>query len=820
MSRLFGAFAAATTRRPWPVLILALLLCAASLWAASGMGTQNVTEAFFDRDSTAYRQTEQADQVFGTDPVVIMAKGPLVDTLSTRNLNRLATLETCLAGEIKRGRGELFEICRQIADLQPAEVIAGPATFLGRAVAGITEVYDRQLKRLASLPDTPEGQAQRNQLLLMAAEVIRRYGLSLTRPPSLEDPTFVRQVVFGEGGVRTGPKPKLNYLFPSPDSAQIVMRLRSDLTSAERSKTIELIEQAVEDPAIRLNRSELVVSGSPVVFDSLNDELPVRVLILAGVAVILMSLALLLAFGSIWRLLPLGLALGGVAVAAGALRLLGGEFSLAALGAAPILIGLTVDYAVQIQARFDETGKQPAASAAAEAAALGAPMIATACIATAAGFAALILSSLPLVAQFGLLLGGGVLLCFLFTFLTAFALLTLRGERRPEPRQGRLFTRAKGLVKPVLATAIIAPGRVLMLAALLGVIGWALSTQATIRAEISQLLPSRAAVVKDLLDVENTTGASGEIDLIVRAPDVTAPRVVAWTAEVRDEILGQSGYGGANPSCAGAELCPGPAIPDFVDASAPGLTSAGVRRLLKALPASERKAMIAGGLTGETEPTEAKVAFALRSGSVDSQQEVIDRIERIVRESRDGQGPPAGVSAEVTGLPVVVATSASELADSRYLLVAAGILAIALVLLLIYRSPRRVMVPLVPIIVAGGWSALIVAALDLSLNPLSTVLAVLVAAIATEFSVIISGRYFQEREAGAGLAEALRRTYGRTGLAVATSGLTAIAGFAALGTSDVAMLRDFGLIAVVDLGVALAGVAMVLPAMLVWLERR
>ena len=34
------------------------------------------------------------------------------------------------------------------------------------------------------------------------------------------------------------------------------------------------------------------------------------------------------------------------------------------------------------------------------------------------------------------------------------------------------------------------------------------------------------------------------------------------------------------------------------------------------------------------------------------------------------------------------------------------------------------------------------------------------------------------------------------------------------------MLRDFGLIAVVDLAVALGGVALVLPAMLVWLDRR
>lgn len=818
MSRFFGGVAAATARRPWPVLILAVILSLLSLWGAAGMGTQNVTGAFFDRDSTAYRQTEAADRVFGTDPVVIMAKGPLVNTLSTSNLNRLATLETCLAGRIKQGRGRLFRICRQIADSQPAAVIAGPATFLGRAVAGITEVYNRQVKRLASLPDTPAGQAERDRLLGLAAEIISRYGL--TQAPSLEDPTFVRRVVFGDGGVKAGPKPKLNYLFPAPDAAQIVMRLRSDLTAKQRSRAISLIKSATSDPSIRLRGSDLVVSGSPVVFAGLNDELPVRVLALAVVAVILMSLALFFAFGSIWRLLPLGLALGGLALATGVLRLAGGEFSLASLGAAPILIGLTVDYAVQLQARFDETEALPGGESAAEAAALGVPMIATACVATAAGFGALAFSSLPLVSQFGLLLGGGVLICFLFTFLTGFALLSLRGSRRPEPRRNRFLDAARDLVKTVLATAITAPGRVLLLSILLGAIGWAVSTQSEVRSEISQLLPARAGVVQDLLDVEDTTGTSGEIDLIVRAPDVTSPRVVSWTNEVRNRILEESGYGGADPSCVGAEVCPGPAIPDFVDASARGLTAADIRNVMKALPVSERKAMIGGGLAGDGQPTVAKVAFALRSGSVDRQQEVIDRMNRAVSQSRGGKGPPPGVSAEVTGLPVVVATSASDLADSRYLLVAAGILAIALVLILVYRSPRRVLVPLVPIIVAGGWSALILAGFDLSLNPLSTVLAVLVTAIATEFGVIISGRYFQERKAGATMAGALRITYGRTGLAVATSGLTAIAGFAALGSSDVAMLRDFGLIAVVDLAVALAGVALVLPAMLVWLERR
>jgi predicted RND superfamily exporter protein len=57
-------------------------------------------------------------------------------------------------------------------------------------------------------------------------------------------------------------------------------------------------------------------------------------------------------------------------------------------------------------------------------------------------------------------------------------------------------------------------------------------------------------------------------------------------------------------------------------------------------------------------------------------------------------------------------------------------------------------------------------------------------------------------------------------MAIAASGITAIAGFAALVASDVGILREFGLIAVFDLSVALLGVAVVLPAILTWIERR
>ena len=60
-------------------------------------------------------------------------------------------------------------------------------------------------------------------------------------------------------------------------------------------------------------------------------------------------------------------------------------------------------------------------------------------------------------------------------------------------------------------------------------------------------------------------------------------------------------------------------------------------------------------------------------------------------------------------------------------------------------------------------------------------------------------------------ADALRATYASTGFAVLASGATAIAGFAVLAFSDVTMLRDFGIVTVVDLTVSLLGVMAVAP---------
>jgi predicted RND superfamily exporter protein len=178
------------------------------------------------------------------------------------------------------------------------------------------------------------------------------------------------------------------------------------------------------------------------------------------------------------------------------------------------------------------------------------------------------------------------------------------------------------------------------------------------------------------------------------------------------------------------------------------------------------------------------------------------------------------VEVELAGLPVIAAAAASDLSASRYWLTLGGLLAVALVLLVAYRSASRALVPLIPVVLATGWASLVLWVSGIPLNPMSATLGALTIAIATEFSVILAARYRGERLAGRSLDQALAAAYRRTGAAVVASGVTATAGFAVLIASDVRMLRDFGVVTVVDMLVALLGVMIALPAALAWIEER
>jgi len=315
-----------------------------------------------------------------------------------------------------------------------------------------------------------------------------------------------------------------------------------------------------------------------------------------------------------------------------------------------------------------------------------------------------------------------------------------------------------------------------------------------------------------------TPAASGdsEIDVMVHADDITDPKIVAWMSRFQASVLRAHGYR-AGKRCTqtrnAPELCPALSLPDLFRASG---AQGQVRRLLDAVPPYFSQ----GVVTADRKT--ANLAFGIRLMPLERQQQVVDDIEGRL-------DPPAGVEASVVGLPVLAAEANAALSSPwrRGLTLLAALAGVFLVLLLVRRSVRQAAVPLIPIALATGWSGgvlfvlgLLPGALEVDLNPMSVTLGALVISISTEFSVLLSSRYRQERDAGAGPARAIELTYASTGAAVLASGATAIAGFAALIASDIRMLRDFGIVTVVDLTVSLLGVLVVLPAALIWAEQR
>src|SRR5262249_49329050 len=134
------------------------------------------------------------------------------------------------------------------------------------------------------------------------------------------------------------------------------------------------------------------------------------------------------------------------------------------------------------------------------------------------------------------------------------------------------------------------------------------------------------------------------------------------------------------------------------------------------------------------------------------QQDLVNDIRAQI-DPPGGPSPPAGTRVQLAGLPVLAAQANTDLSHSRWWLPLVGLVTVGVVLSAVYRSVKRAVVPLIPVLMATGWSGLVVAALGISLNPMSATLGALVIAIATEFSVILSARYATERGAGLPVGE-------------------------------------------------------------------
>ncbi len=878
----FARIARTATRRPRLTLAIVGVLALGAAVLALRLEPSVDTDTLVDRGSETFAATEDFKRDFGDDSVVVMAQGPLKKLVLTANLGRLIRLEGCLSGNVPpQGLRQLPPVCSELARLKPARVVFGPGTFLNLAATQISGGFQERLKANKQQSDVLAKQAAdaskrrgdppatqkrlgdqarqlaETQLQQQLLGLGLRYGLLSV--PSVDNPDFVSKVVFDPRARNEQPKARFGYLFPSRNAALVQVRLKPELTDTQRREAISLIKQATSEKVFQAQPDpgqkpefRYVVSGVPVVAEGLATAVQNAIVVLLIAALLVMAATLAFVFRTRLRLLPLVLALAAAALTFGGLSLSGGSLTMASIAVLPVLIGLAVDYAIQFQARFDEERsrrRDGPEAAATRAAAAGGPTIFTAGLATGVGFLVLLLSPVPMVRGFGALLVLGIALALGCAITAGFAALVARGEDDDRPDVPPVLPRLRGALgrfgkrvstsRPALAVlhrwdkvrdgvadraeralafSMAKPRKVLGIGLIVAVIGLAVDTQSEVISDVQQLVPQDLQALQDVNELQKETGIAGEIDVTVRADDVTDPAVLSWMRRYQDKVLAKGGYKRAQrDSCLDKrnppDLCPAFSLTDLFQSDQP-LQKEQITGLLDAVPTYFQQ----GAITRDRKT--ANLAFGIRLQPLDKQREVVDEMKEELK-------PPPGVEASVVGLPVLVAEANGELSSPvrRLFTLFAALLAVFLVLWAVRRSRQAAFVPLIPIALATGWSAgvlfvlgMLPGPLEVDLNPMSVTLGALVIAISTEFSVLLSSRYRQEREKGAGPERALALTYGSTGAAVLASGATAIAGFAVLILSDITMLRDFGIVTVVDLSVSLIGVLLVLPAALLWAE--
>src|SRR5712691_1375963 len=307
-------------RRPALVLAVVAALAFAGALLALRLHTSAGTDTLVGKGSASYRATRDFHRKFGDDAVVVMVRGPLTKLVLTSDIARLLGLEGCLSGNVPAGKappGGIGSPCGQLAQAKAAQVVYGPGTFINEAVGQVSDQAqkltsaasaqarqaDRAARKLAAAQGkTPAEQRRlgKQAQKLVEAETYRsllqlalRYGV--TPPFQLDNPRFVSSIVFDATRGAAVPKARFAYLFPNQTTALVQVRLKSDLTDAQRSRAIDLVRQATRMPQWQLkNGGTYAVTGAPAVVDDLQSSLTHAIVVLLVASLLVMAATLAL----------------------------------------------------------------------------------------------------------------------------------------------------------------------------------------------------------------------------------------------------------------------------------------------------------------------------------------------------------------------------------------------------------------------------------------------------------------------------------------------------------------------------------------------
>jgi len=524
-----------------------------------------------------------------------------------------------------------------------------------------------------------------------------------------------------------------------------------------------------------------------------------------------------------------------------------------------ILIGLGVDYAIHFTSRYREeigSGNSITGSTSSTLKSVGIALT-LATLATIVGFLTNIVSPLPELKDFGILVSTGIFFAFflVMTFVPAIrTLLDKRAETKGNISTEAFSSSGESVLNKIAASSGIIPKRLKLvaLALLVAISGYGYFSFTNLETifEFTDFLPEDDPVVQtlDLLTEEFGGGFGETTAVLIEGENLATPEIhnalIESINNLSDKenivvyagnVAAESVIGTVGQLLAPQGAAPGapPAMPDMellgtlgsfgVDlmSGSQGIDalrvkdSGDVQGLYEYLVSTDPEAFLASlYFNEESTVTAQQVRITTSAGSLGAAQLRDDIYDAFTPLSS------LGVSIAATNDAIVTQSVSDLISESQFQSLIFAILASMTFLILYYlidiRKPFLGVITILPVVAIVMGTYLGMYLLDIPLNPVTSTLSGLAIGIGVPFVIHVTNRFRETLLVAPNPVEAVKTTLKTTGGSLFGSAFTTMAGFGILMTSSLKPFQQMGQVVVVALGFALVASILILPTLLVF----
>lgn len=576
------------------------------------------------------------------------------------------------------------------------------------------------------------------------------------------------------------------------ENCLMVVKLKGNLDDEYKDQISKDLTEALKEE--EFETVSYVISGKPVLDSSLRTEMKTNMMIMVGFAILIMLTVLAVIFKVRWRMLSLGVILVSVIATVGLMGHLSVPITMVSMAVFPILIGLGIDYSIQFHNRYEEEK-----SVIKTVTQIG-KAITIAVLATVLGFISLYASPVPMIQDFGKMLTIGVIISFVGSILLLMPILHLRDKSSPvkqlkavDEKETKLNKILEFTTRKVIRFSI----PIIIIVVTLASAGFIADKNVGVETDIETFMPQNMKALNDIHLVRDTVGSTDQVAIYLKDDFVLEEENLDWLKtktkkienEYKDIVIDAKSIDTLAENLSNNE-----------DASYEEYIN-----IIDGLPKQQANMFV------NEEKTESVILLNIKHLPTEELKEFVSELENDIKDT--------DMKTEITGKSILDLEMVEGLTSGRIKMTIIGLLLVFTALFVIYRNPFKALIPIIPVVLIIGMSSGIMYLLGIDYTPITSTLGALILGMGTEMTVMLMERYLEERKLGENKLEAIITAVSKIGKAIVASGLTTVGGFSVLMASQFVILRDFGLMTVINISLALFSTFIVLPPIILLLDK-